>query len=217
MRISTIFSSILRMGRGRKVEPQAPVAPVTEFPHGQQLLALGATKDDLLQILDENRGEEVLCQFVADTLLTQYADELTLEELDEIVVYTTGDVQEDAGRIVLKRATNKEQIASVLLNVPLLQVEAAQRTLAQNPNSFDLHRCLAIPEVQEEALERLLRSNPSRQILLHLVRYGERKYPNFKELIEPAVRKHIADRKKRIDLTPAMYEVIRSLSAESQH
>jgi len=198
-----------------------PVAPQTQAqdvsPVKQRLLDLGADRHDFLQILQENPFAPELRALAAEVLLERYIDDLTLEELDLIVVHTANTpTGEAAGKRILRRATHKDQLARVLLSIPSLRVEAAQRTLAQDPEPHDLLRCLAIPEVQDEALERWLRSMPPRDTLLHVLRFGQRNYPAYGK-IESAVKKHIETHGLRIDLTPAMYAAVAPAHSGALH
>lgn len=209
--------NIVRGWFGTRALPAPAAAPALAAPEStssipppewRELLLLGVTREDLLQILSENPFEPALREHSAKTLLELYAEELTMEELDLIVIHTVGmTVGEEAAKLVMERAVHKDQLGNVLLNVPSMRVEVARRTLAQNPETHDLMRCLDIEEVADEALQRLLSGNPERRTLLHILRY--------KRQFAPAVMAYLKERKLRVDLTPQMHGMLKLMRSGS--
>jgi hypothetical protein len=175
----------------------------------QRFLGFGVDRDDLLQVLEESPFEPRLREYAARTLIDRYRDDLTIAELNTIIVYTSyASVSVEAGNLVMERATSKDDLGQVMLSVKSLRVRAAHIVLASNPGTHELVRCLDIPEVADEALERLLSPKTPRSTLLHLIRFQRR--------FAPAIREYLEANGRRADFTPHMAGALKLL-AESPH
>lgn len=200
--------------RFRRSEPQVTPLPTFEPTKDfaavwQRFLNIGVNRDDLFQILEESPFEPRLREYAGRTLLERHHADLTVRELNTIIVKThETSVCVDAGRLVLTRATHKDDLGQVLLSVDSLKVQAARIILESDPETHDLVRCLQIPEVADEALQRLLSPNTPRSTLLYLIRFQRR--------FAPAVRQYLQETGQRADFTPKMVAALKLL-CESQH
>ncbi len=176
-------------------------------------LAQGPDIDDLFQCLKTFRFHPLIRTNAARALVDTYGPRLTIDQLNTIISYVADEpIGVEVGHMVLERATTKDELAQVLLSIPGLQVVAARRTLALNPEQVDLLRCLRIPEVAEEAIRLLLQSDPSRDTLLFLLRFGHNR--GYITAVMTAVHEYVRSKKVRVTHTPAMQAILDALAPE---
>ncbi len=201
-------------GTESKVPPASVVAATTtatsDFADAwQKFLGFGVDRDDLLQILEESPFEPRLREYAGRTLLDRHQADLTIRELNLIIVHTCAtSVAVVAGRLVMERATHKDDLGQVMLSVRSLRVKAARSILASDPETHELVRCLEIPDVADEALSRLLSPQTPRSTLLHLIRFHRR--------FAPAIEQYLQASGQRADFTPKIAAALELLS-ESPH
>lgn len=133
-------------------KPYVDAVPLDNFESAWQTVVTGGlSKRMLLLVLHHYSYDNRICSLAGNTLLDRYLLTLSIHQLE--MIFRTGDAatQTRAADSILHRARTKDDLGQLVVSPNIHQLTAARKTLAADPDLYDLCRCMEVPGVAEEA------------------------------------------------------------------